>query len=614
LPKRTSKILSPQKNANFNFPNKSALISKNLTCFKKILVLLLLLSNIICSYSANPRKLALLIAIGNYPKETGWQQINSLNDLPLISAALIRQGFDARNITMLTDSQATKSHIVNATKSLTSSAKQGDIIVIHYSGHGQQIQDDNNDEVDGYDESLIPYDAFKYYKKGIYTGQNHLRDDELGQLLSVLRKKIGKEGEILVTIDACHSGTATRGSEFCRGTDIMFQEPGYSPASTNTEKVNYLEDIQAVRGAAVGLAPLIIISGSGKHELNYEYYDQSGKSFGSLSYVISKLISNAQPGISYNTLFEKIKLEMKIIAPRQSPQIEGDINKLILGGRTIKQKEYYEVEKWINDHEIIISSGTLTGLTETSKIAIYPFNTFNPSHSNPVTIGTVKALGVLSSKITLSSPIAEAKALNSWVFVVSQSDNISATRANTFRNLKSFDKTLRVDMEMIPITVKQIDGAFIEDKRLTINTNKRNGVLEFSEGDCFKLKLINKGTKNAYYQVIDIQPDNKIILLIPYGNHTSQEFCIKPNESIEIKQIYSLTKPCGTEVYKLIATANPINMNMLRSNAGYSREILAEPLEILFSDLYSGGERSVSIDTEFKAVHISTISINVTSK
>ena len=41
--------------------------------------------------------------------------------------------------------------------------------------------DDNGDEEDGLDEALIPYDAQFWYAPGEYEGQNHLRDDELGE-------------------------------------------------------------------------------------------------------------------------------------------------------------------------------------------------------------------------------------------------------------------------------------------------------------------------------------------------------------------------------------------------------------------------------------------------
>ena len=49
--------------------------------------------------------------------------------------------------------------------------------------------DDNGDEEDGLDESLVLYDAGYWYIPGKYEGENHLRDDELGMWINKLRKK-----------------------------------------------------------------------------------------------------------------------------------------------------------------------------------------------------------------------------------------------------------------------------------------------------------------------------------------------------------------------------------------------------------------------------------------
>src|SRR3546814_10463699 len=101
------------------------------------------------------KKRALIIAVGAYPTETGWGTISSLNDVPLIQQTLTTQGFATEDITVVTDAQATKAGIIDALTQLQDRSERGDIIVIHYSGHGQQIFDDNGDEIDGKDEAKI---------------------------------------------------------------------------------------------------------------------------------------------------------------------------------------------------------------------------------------------------------------------------------------------------------------------------------------------------------------------------------------------------------------------------------------------------------------------------
>ena len=104
--------------------------------------------------------------------------------------------------------------------------------------------DDNGDEIDGYDESLVPYDAPMNYQKGVYEGENHLIDDEFGVLLSELREKVGPAGNVLTIIDACYSGTITRGkhSNRIRGTHIKMAPEDYNPAVTGKEEAGVVRD------------------------------------------------------------------------------------------------------------------------------------------------------------------------------------------------------------------------------------------------------------------------------------------------------------------------------------------------------------------------------------
>ncbi|MBK8090133.1 MAG: caspase family protein [Chitinophagaceae bacterium] len=117
-------------------------------------------------------------------------------------------GIQKENIRIVRDKEATKLGILNAIKQqLIDKAKPGDVCVFHFSGHGEQVFDDNGDEADGYDEALVTYDAPMEYQPGV---EKHLRDDEFGLKLEEIRTKLGADGNLLVIIDACHSGTSTR--------------------------------------------------------------------------------------------------------------------------------------------------------------------------------------------------------------------------------------------------------------------------------------------------------------------------------------------------------------------------------------------------------------------
>jgi Caspase domain len=240
---------------------------------KYLLVLLFLISGLHTIEAQTKR--ALIVGIGNYPVESGWCKIHGDNDVPLIANALSGKGFSVNNIKSLVNEKATKHNIIKSFNLLIKQAQPNDKIYIHFSTHGQQVVDLNGDEEDGLDEAIIPFDAAKIFTQGVYEGKNHLIDDELNIYLTALRQKIGKSGSLLVVIDACHSGDATRGNGnekdtmMIRGTAEIFQ------AGIKKSFVPY------------PVKPLdwVVISASQSYQNNYEYKLNNGY-FGSLSYAL----------------------------------------------------------------------------------------------------------------------------------------------------------------------------------------------------------------------------------------------------------------------------------------------------------------------------------------
>ena len=193
---------------------------------KRLLLLLLLVGTCLMSHA---ERRALVVGIGNYPAAGGWTKIHGDKDIPLVEEMLLVNGFKKQNIVALKNEQATCRAIKQQLEKLITTATKGDVIYIHFSGHGQQITDLNGDEADGKDEAFIPYDAQFSFKKGKYEGENHLIDDQLNSYLHRLRQRVGKEGKIIVIADACHSGDITRADEdelpqdlVVRGTSTIF--------------------------------------------------------------------------------------------------------------------------------------------------------------------------------------------------------------------------------------------------------------------------------------------------------------------------------------------------------------------------------------------------------
>lgn len=222
-------------------------------------------------------KRALLIGIGDYPSEYGWNKIHGQNDVEIIRQTLNKQGFPNENISVLINAEATYSNIVAAFQSLLEISNKNDIIYLQFSGHGQRITDADGDETDRFDESWIPYDAHKSYIKGVYEGEKHITDDFLNEYLTKLRFKVGYSGKIIVIADACHSGSGSRGLRddeevFKRGTAETFVIPKETANVIRKEKpVDWL-----------------FVAACKSYQTNYEYKDEQGEFYGALSYSISK--------------------------------------------------------------------------------------------------------------------------------------------------------------------------------------------------------------------------------------------------------------------------------------------------------------------------------------
>ncbi len=238
-------------------------------------------------------KRALIVGISDYDnaKEdpNKWSNISGANDAVLLSPLFEQQGY---RITTLKDAQATYSNITGALKKVVKESKNGDIVYLHFSMHGQPFEDLNGDETDGWDEALIPIDAQMQYVEGKYEGEKHLIDDELETYINKIRSKIGVSGELFVVLDACHSGTASRGdNDHVRGVRDGFTRSGKDYIPNRSSETNEYFKIPTSKGQS----PVTFLEACRSYQQNKEVLDYESKIwYGSLSYYIAKAMEGHQ--------------------------------------------------------------------------------------------------------------------------------------------------------------------------------------------------------------------------------------------------------------------------------------------------------------------------------
>jgi hypothetical protein len=369
-------------------------------------------------------KRALIVAIGKYDfAKTGWRPINVDNDVLLIQEALKRQNFPKENIITLKDGAATRAGIEQAMDELARNAVPGDIIVIHFSSHGQQLEDDGDDEMDRLDEAIVPYGAiysnnpvdFPKYAPG------YIRDDTFGDKITAIRNALGSKGDLLVLLDACHSGTGTRGpgEAVVRGANTPMVSTAFDPNKIKTsDNAGVFKENSKLR-LNVDAATYVVFSGAQAQELNWESRDEKGKPVGSLSYAFSKALSTLDGNTSYRTLFAGIENVMREKAPKQKPVMEGDgVDRQLFGGNYVKQKAYFTInEAQSNKDAIDINAGTVSGVTEGSIVSFYPPGTVDPAGKEPLRKGVVTAARNFTSTVKLDKPDNELFKKAPWAFI-----------------------------------------------------------------------------------------------------------------------------------------------------------------------------------------------------
>lgn len=253
-------------------------------------------------------KRALLVGVSDYGNTmedpNKWANISGANDIVLLSPLFTEHGY---SVTSLVDSQATHAGITDALAKLAKESKKGDTVYIHFSMHGQPFEDLNGDEEDGWDEALIPVDAEMLYAEGVYEGKNHLLDDELEVYFNDIRSKIGSEGQLVVVLDACHSGTGVRGdNEHIRGTREGFTRSGKDYIPDRTNETNDYFTISTTNGQS----PITVLEACRSYQVNKEVRDvESNTWYGSLSYYIAQSMKDNKT-VGSDEWIETIKIGM----------------------------------------------------------------------------------------------------------------------------------------------------------------------------------------------------------------------------------------------------------------------------------------------------------------
>jgi metacaspase-1 len=150
---------------------------------------------------ASPR--ALLVGVGDVPNNPLPAIDLDIDNMKKVAAVM---GYAPADIKVLFNDQATYANVQRALASwLRDGVRADDHVLIYFSGHGTRVPDPSPGNAGGVDDALVLHDVARTRINGRATLKNVLIGHELGAALAAIPSR-----DVLVLVDACHSGTATR--------------------------------------------------------------------------------------------------------------------------------------------------------------------------------------------------------------------------------------------------------------------------------------------------------------------------------------------------------------------------------------------------------------------
>jgi Caspase domain len=263
----------------------------------------------------------------------------------------------------------TYQNIVDAFDRITASANTGDLVYIHYSGHGGRVKTIFPDlkGAGQFDESLVPMD--------VGNDGHYLRDVEMTTLL----KRMTDKGLIVtVVFDSCHAGGATRGDGAIRGARAgqvdLSDRPQASTVATRAELVQnwlLLTQNNPKEGWLPNQRDYVFLGACRPSEFAYEAAFGTGtERNGALTYwMLDTLNSNSH--LTYQALYDRVKGQIQSKLPNQLPMILGESDRLVFGSE-IESVRYSLTIVNVAPARVTLDGGLAQGLSSRSRFALYP--------------------------------------------------------------------------------------------------------------------------------------------------------------------------------------------------------------------------------------------------
>jgi hypothetical protein len=596
-----------------------------------------------------PTKLALLVGINNYKYPDRVSPLaGSINDVQDMRQVLIGKfEFSPDNILVLEDSQATHAGIINAIQThLIAKAQPGDIVVIHFSGHGSQMPDVTHKKISNLDETIVPYDS--------RDAEGKVFDISGAELHALLLQLAAKTKNVTFILDSCHSGTLVRGARV-RSIPADTRTPPPLPAYVTTRGLADTTEASSPKFVSIAAAT--------SRESAFEH-SVDAKDHGALTYFLTQQLRNAKAGATYRDIMDSVIGNVTANYPAQHPSLEGaEADEYVFGDASSLAHSYVTASPSLLDaHRVTLGIGQVQGATIGSTYDVYPPGSkkFAPPEKAAAKVRIASA-GAFTSEATFISgasiPVAsraverEHRYGNSRVRVfldgVEQSQALQSIRdaLQAIKYVELADKpsmcnlqvkqdgerirTLAADSTTLSTPVAVSDPAMVERitgqikswakwfNVLSIRNAHPEIELQFTlkgsqtrdpmarvgrpdmgvrEGDKIDATLTNNSDRELYVAILDLSSDGSVSVVYPTEQGAKE--VLRPG--LKLTRTFNTSVPKGrssvTDILKVFASYKPIDLTPLTQ--GQIRAIdepggELDPLQELLADS-AGLTRQVS--------------------
>lgn len=267
------------------------------------------------------------------------------------------------NIRLLLNTQATRAAIEEAlVEWLGTEVHPGDRVFFFFAGHGSQAPDHDGDEEDGLDETLVPTDV------DLDSYRRDIRDDDLRRWLANLPSP-----EIIVILDSCHSGTATREAiGYVQARSLPGRpQPVLSKARSNPTEEGHRASMASMDLGSVAVELAAAASNQSAMDAFFPGSEGRGGFYGGVFTThLLEVLKRTRGTLTFLDLHRLVFNAVKVGRFYQDPQAYGQLDRSVFpqeaGGRRVAERSepVGEAPRLIGkeDGRVFVSQGGNSGL------------------------------------------------------------------------------------------------------------------------------------------------------------------------------------------------------------------------------------------------------------